>query len=223
MNKMEVIAASVSICMALSALCGIAIVKTEIKKYFKNSSGARIIRLFRKQAAKAAEEIHSLKKVRGILSAEKIKRELSQGTALMRNRIAACTEEKLTTDIMLEELIAESDVLRYPYARMLSLVRTEERERAVSEFSGIVRNRNAEEYARMLILLDDMDPADIYESVVSFQKNIKEERITEIKKRDEAVSDILYLPVVLDLLLVFFNFLYIAYFSQQKDILEFFM
>ena len=75
----------------------------------------------------------------------------------------------------------------------------------------------------MLILLDDMDPADIYESVVSFQKNIKEERITEIKKRDEAVSDILYLPVVLDLLLVFFNFLYIAYFSQQKDILEFFM
>ena len=32
---------------------------------------------------------------------------------------------KLTTDIMLEELIAESDVLRYPYARMLSLVRTE--------------------------------------------------------------------------------------------------
>ena len=55
------------------------------------------------------------------------------------------------------------------------------------------------------------------------QKNIKEERITEIKKRDEAVSDILYLPVVLDLLLVFFNFLYIAYFSQQKDILEFFM
>lgn len=223
MNKMEVIAASVSICTALSALCGIAIVKTEIKKYFKNSSGARIIRLFRKQAAKAAEEIRSLKKVRGILSTEKIKRELSQGTALMRNRIAACTEEKLTTDIMLEELIAESDVLRYPYARMLSLVRTEERGRAVSEFSGIVRNRNAEEYARMLILLDDMEPADIYESVVSFQKNMKEERITEIKKRDEAVSDILYLPVVLDLLLVFFNFLYIAYFSQQKDILEFFM
>ena len=35
MNKMEVIAASVSICTALSALCGIAIVKTEIKKYFK--------------------------------------------------------------------------------------------------------------------------------------------------------------------------------------------
>ena len=217
MNKMEVIAASVSICTALSALCGIAIVKTEIKKYLKNSSGARMIRLFRKQAAKAAEEIRSLKKVRGILSTEKIKR------ALMRNRIAACTEEKLTTDIMLEELIAESDVLKYPYARMLSLVRTEERERAVSEFSAIVRNRNAEEYARMIVLLDDMDPADIYESVVSFQKNMKEERITEIKKRDETVSDILYLPVVLDLLLVFFNFLYITYFSQQKDIMGFFM
>ena len=60
MNKMEVIAASVSICTALSALCGIAIVKTEIKKYFKNSSGARIIRLFRKQAAKAAEEAERL-------------------------------------------------------------------------------------------------------------------------------------------------------------------
>ena len=223
MNNMVAAAAAVSLCIALSAVCGAALLRSELKKRLKNGSAQRVLKLFRKQAAKAREEIISIKKVRGVLSAGNVKKELSEGTALMRNMIAACDGERITTDVMLEELMAESDVLRYPYARMLSLVRTEERARAVKEFTGLVKNKDAEEYARMIVMLDDMDPADVYDSVVSFQKNMKEERITEIKKKDEALSDILYLPVVFNLLLVFFNFLYVAYFTQQKDMLGFFM
>ena len=223
MNNIEIIAAAVSACIALSAVCGTTLAGSELKKVIKGGSAARFIRLFRRQAAKARDEIRALKKVRGILSAGHIKKEMSEGTALMRNRIASCEGTKLTTDVMLEELMAESDVLKYPYARMLSLLRTEERGRAVNEFAGLVRDKDAEGYARMIIMLDDMEPSDVYESVVSFQKSMKEERITEIKKRDEAISDILYIPVVFNLLLVFFNFLYIAYFMQQKDMLEFFL
>ncbi len=223
MNNIEIIAAAVSACIAISAVCGAALVANELKKRLKSGSASRFIRIFRKQALKARDEIRSLKKVRGVLSAGNIKKEMSEGIALMRNRLASCEGAKITTDAMLEELMAESDVLKYPYARMLSLLRTEERGRAVNEFAGLVRDKDAEEYARMIIMLDDMEPSDVYESVVAFQKSMKEERITEIKKRDEAISDLLYLPVVFNLLLVFFNFLYVAYFMQQKDLLGFFM
>lgn len=223
MNNIEAAAAAVSLCIAVSAVAGIALLRSEIGKRIKSGSAGRFVRLLRKQAAKAREEIISIKKVRSALNAGNVRKELSEGISLIRNRIAACGGEKLTTDVMLEELMAESDALRYPYARMLSLVRTEERGRAINEFTELVKNKDSEEYARMIVMLDDMEPADIYDSVVTFQKNMKEERITEIKKRDEALSDLLYLPVVFDLLLVFFNFLYVAYFTQQKDMLGFFM
>lgn len=223
MNNIEAAAAAVSFCIAVSAVAGIAVVRAEIRKRVKGGSAGRFVKLFRKQAAKARDEIISIKKVRSALNAGNVKKELSEGISLIRNRIAACSGERLTTDVMLEELMAESDALRYPYARMLSLVRTEERGRAINEFTELVKNKDSEEYARMIVMLDDMEPSDIYDSVVAFQKNMKEERITEIKKRDEALSDLLYLPVVFDLLLVFFNFLYVAYFTQQKDMLGFFM
>ncbi len=223
MRNIDLFAAVVSIFIAISALFGAAFIGSEMRKWFKGGEISRVVRIFRKQSAKAIAEIRSLKKVRGILNQGKVRRELSEGTVLMRNRIAACDGARLTTDVMLEELMNESDVLKYPYARMLSLVRMEERRRAIREFAGLVKDKEAEEYAQMIVMLDDIEPGDVYESIVAFQKNMKEERITEIKKRDEVISDLLYLPVVFNLLLIFFNFLYVAYFMQQKDMLSFFM
>lgn len=223
MRNIDLFAAVVSIFIAISALLGAAFIRSEMRKRLKSGGISRVVRIFRKQSAKAIAEIRSLKKVRGILNQGKVRRELSEGTVLMRNRIAACDGVRLTTDVMLEELMNESDVLKYPYARMLSLVRMEERGRAIREFAGLVKDKEAEEYAQMIVMLDDVEPGNVYESIVAFQKNMKEERITEIKKRDEAVSDLLYLPVVFNLLLIFFNFLYVAYFMQQKDMLSFFM
>ncbi len=222
MDNIGIISTAVIICIVSAGALGAVLIRMEIKKHIKGISAIRVVKIFKKQAGKARAELKSLKKIRSVMGARKVRREMLEGTALMRNRIAACEGKKITTDVMLEELIADSDVLRYPYSRMLSLVRTEEHRKAVNEFAAIVNEKDAAEYAEMIIRLDDMDPADVYDSVISFQKNMKEERITEIKKRDEAVSDILYLPVVLNLLIIFFNFLYVTYFTQQKDFLEFF-
>ena len=138
MNNIDITAAAAVKGIVLSGICGAAVVRTEIRKHIKEISAARIIKIFRKQAAKAKAEIRSLNRVRGFIGAGKVRREMFDGISLMRNRIAACEGEKITTDVMLEELIADADVLKYPYSRMLSLIRTAERRRAADEFAAIV-------------------------------------------------------------------------------------
>ena len=47
-------------------------------------------------------------------------------------------------------------------------------------------------------------------------------RYTKIRRRDELISDLVYFPVVLNCVVVLLNFLYVAYFLQQKEILSLF-
>lgn len=223
MTGIDMAAAAAGLCIALAAVCGMILIVRGARQSLAENRPSQKVNAWKRQAALAAQDAAALKRLRGIMSTGRIRKEMLDGTALIRNKIAACDGRRMTTDVMLEELISDSELLKYPYARMLSLVRTEERGRAIEEFAAAVGDRDAKEYARMIVMLDELEPDDIYESIVAFQKSMKEERITEIKKRDEAVSDLLYLPVVFNLLLIFFNFLYVSYFVQQKDAISFFM
>jgi hypothetical protein len=48
---------------------------------------------------------------------------------------------------------------------------------------------------------------------------MNEVSLTLRKKRDETISDLIYLPVVVNLMIVFINFIYVAYFLDQKEML----
>jgi hypothetical protein len=213
----------ISLGIALSGVVGIILLWREMKENERYHKIARAVRLFRQQVSKAYDELKSHRRVKSVLNAGKIRKEISEGTAFMRNKIAACDGDRITTDVMLEEMIYDSDILKYPYSRMLSLIRTGQSMHAAEEFSNLTGDKEAKEYANMIVMLDTLDPNDIYEGLVSFQRGLNEEKITQIRKQDEAVSDILYLPVVINLLLIFFNFLYVSYFMQQKEMLAFLM
>ena len=61
------------------------------------------------------------------------------------------------------------------------------------------------------------------ETLLSYEKTMKAVRVTEQKKRDEIISDLIYFPVVLNILVIFINFIYIAYFIDQKEMLQMFI
>jgi len=48
---------------------------------------------------------------------------------------------------------------------------------------------------------------------------MREKRTTELMRKTETMSDLVYLPVVAGVLAVFMNFVYTAYFIEQKDML----
>ncbi len=162
-------------------------------------------------------------KMRAKSKAYKVDHEIFNGLGYLRNRIMSSDVSKINTDNMIEELLINADVLRPAYLNMLSFVRVDDRKRAAEVFNEMAHSDNSREYARILIQLDEMAPEEMYDSLRAFQKTIGESKVTRLKKRDEAVSDLLYLPVVLNLVIIFFNFIYIAYFIQQKDMLKMLM
>lgn len=150
--------------------------------------------------------------------ADKKDMEIYQSIALLRNMIKSNKFSKLSSDYMIEQIAIYSELLRNTYLKALNLLRLNRKQEAINLFSSEVGTKVSLDFGRILIELEKMDTRELDEILISLQKNIREERITRLKKNDEIISDILYLPVVVNVLLIFINFLYVSYFINQKNI-----
>jgi hypothetical protein len=102
-------------------------------------------------------------------------------------------------------------------------LRKNQKEDAIQSFIETVGSEFSKDFARLLTQWDEIDPRELTETLLSHQKNIREVRLTVQKRRDEMISDLIYLPVVVNVMLVFLNFIYVAYFLEQKQMLTMLM
>jgi len=72
----------------------------------------------------------------------------------------------------------------------------------------------------MLVLdWDAVSPQKLIKTVSAFQNALRETRTTRLIRKNEALSDLVYLPVVACVLVIFVNFIYVAYFAEQQAML----
>jgi len=55
------------------------------------------------------------------------------------------------------------------------------------------------------------------ETLTSYQKAIEQVRLTKQKKWDELISDLIYFPVIMNVMMILINFIYVAYFIDQRN------
>ena len=151
---------------------------------------------------------------------EKKEDEIYEGICFIRNYIAVNPVMGSGTDYVLEQLIMYADVLKPAYIKLLNLVRTNNRADGLRVFSQEAGEKYGKDYGRLLLQLDEMPVSETEETLITYQSNLRDIRITRIKKRDEIISDIIYMPVVINMLLIFVNFVYVAYFIEQKEALS---
>lgn len=149
---------------------------------------------------------------------EKVDIEIYEAISLLKNMIIANNGLNMNSDYIIEQLAVYSDLLRHTYFKMLNLLRLNKSEEAIKIFCDEAGSKISKDFGRFLIQIDKINPRELEEILISLQKNIREERITKQKRKDEIVSDILYLPVVINVLLIFINFIYVSYFVNQKNI-----
>ena len=65
-----------------------------------------------------------------------------------------------------------------------------------------------------------MKLTDLQETLEMYRQNIREETITKEKQKNEIMSDLIYIPVMCNVMLIFINFIYIAYYAQQKELFQ---
>lgn len=150
---------------------------------------------------------------------DKMNMEIYEAISFLRNVTAIGKGNYASADTMIERLADYRGLLSPVYSRMLRLLRQNQKESAISYFSETVGTDISKDFARLLIQWDEIAPSQLMETLLSHQKNIKEVRQTVQRRRDEIISDLIYLPVVTNVMLVFINFIYVAYFIGQKDML----
>ena len=181
---------------------------------FQNKS--ELIGKVRKRAKDLGRDISSSK------SHEQIAREIFSALSLLRNQASASTAEHstpITTDALLEQLAQNDGLLKNAYLGTLRLLRTGRYEDAIEYFTNAADVGLARDFIMLVIEWDEIPPERLLGTIAAFRNAMKETRTTELMKKNEVLSDIVYLPVVISVLIVFVNFIYIAYFAEQRELL----
>lgn len=154
---------------------------------------------------------------------KRMDREIFESITFLRNIATIEKSRSCSTDYVIEKLSEHDGLLQPVLIRMLNLLRINQTKEAAAFFSQKVGTPAGRDFARLLIQWDQMEPGELLETLLSYEKSVKAARLTEQKKRDEIISDLIYFPVVVNILVIFINFIYVAYFIDQKEMLQMFL
>ena len=173
-------------------------------------------------AARSSGPVKALKALSLRRRSEKLKDELSECLSYTRNIAILGSSRRLSAGELLAALAAQSVLLRPVFLDMAHALNTNDRQRAAGALYSVLREPYAKDIGGFLASWEDTDPDYMLRTLEVYRGMLREERVTRIRKRDELLSDIIYFPVVIDCMVVLLNFLYVAYFLQQKELLQLF-
>jgi len=154
---------------------------------------------------------------------QKMDREIFESITFLRNLASIDKGRNSSTDFVIEQLTEHNGLLRPIYMNMLNLLRINRQKEATALFAQKVGTSAARDFAVLLTHWDRLEPTELMETLLSYEKSMKAVRLTEQKKKDEILSDLIYFPVVVNILVIFINFIYVAYFIDQKEMLQMFL
>lgn len=151
---------------------------------------------------------------------QEIDREVAECISFLRNLLLLGTGRRMSRDFVISRLGRKDGHLKPAFLGMLSRLRVNQREEALEFFSSHAGTTRAREFAGVLLQWDDLDPLALSEILLSHQKSIGEIRMTEKLRRDETISDLIYLPVVINVLVICVNFIYTSYYLKQQEMFQ---
>lgn len=166
----------------------------------------------------AVKKIGTLRVFENIQS-EKVEREIYEALSDIRN-MTFSGHANIGIDTVISRLAERDGILRNTYIKMLSLIRTGRADQAETLMQDTVKSEVGKQFAALLMAWEYTSPEKLEEIIISYRRNIQEAYITRRKKRDEVISDLLYFPATMNVFLIFINFIYISYFTSQKEMLS---
>lgn len=168
-----------------------------------------------KSQSQAKVHQHPLLKKRRV---QKMEREIARDMAFLRNLLLLGSGSVLSVDYVLPRLAFREGPLKPAYLAMLSHQRLNRKQKALEAFSSYVQVPMARELAGLLLQWDELESKVISEILTSHQKTLRDIRMTQQTRRDETMSDLIYLPAVFNVLIICVNFIYISYYINQQEV-----
>lgn len=146
-------------------------------------------------------------------------RELSDCLAYMKNIVILGRGKSMSAQLLLEELADMSDTLTPTFLHMAHCIHVCENQRAEQIFCHAFDSDFSKDVAKLFVEWENLPSEKLLGTVTSYRSVLLQSRQSKQKKKDEIVSDIIYLPVVINSMAVLLNFIYVAYFLEQREAL----
>ena len=170
-----------------------------------------------RESAERSALFRAVRRAAAAVRREMLLGELSESLAYVKNLVVLGRGGSISAELLLTELAETSKGLSPAFTDMAHYLHMNERARAEKVLDSAVPGSYARDIGIFLAGWADIAPADLLSNVEMFQTALREDRLTRQKKRDELVSDLIYLPVVANCMTVLLNFIYIAYFIPQRE------
>ncbi|MBR5640568.1 MAG: hypothetical protein IKW92_00365 [Firmicutes bacterium] len=184
--------------------------KLEAQKYRKRSQ----------ELARKSTPYRRMQKFAAGRRQEAMQRDLAESLSYIKNLVVIGRGENMSAQLLLEELSELSKDLGPVFLSMARCIQLFDKETAARQLFEALPFSYAKDIGEFLAGWEDVPPADLLNTVEVYRSALREDRLTRQKRRDEMISDLVYFPVVVNAMAVLMNFIYVAYFLQQKDALS---
>ena len=181
----------------------------------------RIQSLFGTDNANEKETTFSRKAkiVRAKYYKRKYEADLAECLAYIKNNVVLGRGNSISSEVLLSELAEFSKYLDKVFLKMAGYMHVNDKSAAAKCLGNVVGGKYAEDIGRFLAGWDDIPPSELLGTVTAYQDTLRSAMATEQKKRDEVISDLIYLPVVIECMGILLNFVYVGLFLQQREAL----
>lgn len=142
-------------------------------------------------------------------------KEIYSALVQLKNLAIATKEKPLATDFILRQLTKFTKKTRVVFNHTLVLWRESNEETACNYFSETIGTKLASEFANFVVKLDKVNPDELIEQLQVLQEGYRERNITKEQKRQEVISSIAFMPIVISSLVVMMNFIIITIWNKM--------
>ncbi len=149
-----------------------------------------------------------------------IDKELFETMTQLKNLCIAQASAPMSGDYLIEQLLKFSNLTKPAYTKLLSLWRLGCAEEGCEVFATLLNTKMSNELSSIFIKLEKINPVELASQLELFQNHVREERMTSFQKKQEALSYVLYSPVIASAFMIMLNFMIIVIWMDTMDLMQ---
>lgn len=128
----------------------------------------------------------------------------------LKNVAVTQQEKPYSADYIINQLIKFADKTKNGFIQFLMYYNMGREEEAYEGFVKYIPTKIGSEVGTILLKLDKLQPMEMVEQINMVKERIRENHITEKHKKQNQVSDLIYLPIIVPVFILFLNFIMIT-------------
>ncbi|GMQ57119.1 hypothetical protein AN1V17_15140 [Vallitalea sediminicola] len=140
----------------------------------------------------------------------------------LKNIAITQQDRPYSADYTINQLIKFSKLTKNALINFLMYYNLGKEDEAYKKFTKEINTKMGNDIGVILLKLDKLNPLELVEQIDIIKDRNREEHITEKHRRQNAISDLIYLPIIIPVFILFLNFIMITIWIPKIDSVIFF-